>query len=387
MPFYVQRGMIPPKRHIQFRDPSGRLYTEHHMSREGFSDLYSNLYHIHPPTVIKAVKEFLPRRIEPTKDVTHRHRHFQTFALQPEGDWIFGRKPLLYNNDIIISVAVPTQEADYFYRNGACDELIFVHEGEGILETQFGEIAFGEGDYLVIPAGVTSHLKHRSGHLRLFIVEAFGPIKTPNRYRNQHGQLLEHAPFCERDIRVPEYREPINEQGEFPLWLKTRNGWQAYILGHHPFDVVGWDGYYFPWALNIKDFMPIVGKVHQPPPVHQTFSGPNFVVCSFVPRLFDFHELAIPIPYNHSNVDSDEVIYYVEGNFMSRKGIEKGSITLHPEGIPHGPQPGLVEPSLGKKETMEYAVMVDTFRPLNCTRESDQIDDKNYPYSWIPDKE
>ncbi|GAB4177910.1 MAG: homogentisate 1,2-dioxygenase [Calditrichia bacterium] len=385
MPFYVKRGELPDKRHIQFRDSAGKLYTEHHMSREGFSDIYSNLYHIHPPTVITRVNEFKPLTLTPSEDSAHRHRHFKTSASQPEGDWIFSRNPLLFNKDVLISVAVPHKEASVFYRNGVCDELIFVHEGKGVLETQFGNLSFSEGDYLVVPAGITCRLVHQSDYLRLLIVEAYGPVKTPNRYRNNHGQLLEHAPFCERDIRVPEFRQPIDEKGEFPLVVRTRSGWQSYTLGYHPFDVVGWDGFYFPWALNIKDFMPIVGKVHQPPPVHQTFSGPNFVVCSFVPRLFDFHEQAVPIPYHHSNVDSDEVIYYVEGNFMSRRGIEKGSITLHPEGIPHGPQPGLAEPSLEKKETAEYAVMVDTFFPLTCTRDSDEVDDKQYPFSWIPE--
>jgi homogentisate 1,2-dioxygenase len=383
MPFYVQRGKIPSKRHIQFRSPEGELYHEEHVSREGFSDVYSNLYHIHPPTRIAEVGKFTPMQLTAAEDRVHRHRHLETFKFLPEGNWLTGRKAIAFNNDVAFYTARPTEQADFYYRNGVYDEIIFVHYGEGTLYSYFGKLDYGPGDYIVIPRGILYKFEMTKDDTRLLIVESAGPVETPNRYRNQFGQLLEHAPFCERDFRPPEFMEPNGERGKFRFLLRTTEGIQEYYFAQHPFGVVGWDGYYYPWIFNIKDFMPITGKVHMPPPIHQTFQAPGYVICSFCPRLFDYHELAIPAPYNHSNVDSDEVLYYVEGDFMSRTGVSEGSITIHPYGLAHGPQPGKYEGSIGKKETLEYAVMLDTFRPLIPAQDSLLVDDPKYPLSWL----
>jgi len=383
MPFYLQRGSIPNKRHIQHRDKNGNLYQEELISREGFSDIYSNLYHIHPPTRISKYGKFKEIIHSTLEKYTHRHRHWETFKFQTNGNWVENRKVLAFNNDLVMTIAKPKSNPEFFYRNGNSDEMIFVHRGNGILDSQFGQMEFREGDYIIIPGGVLHRLNFDTENNHLLIVESFGPIEFPNRYLNKFGQLLEHAPFCERDIRIPEFIEPVDEKGEFKVKVKLRNGIQDITIANHPYDLVGWDGYYYPWIFNIKDFMPIVGKVHQPPPVHQTFTAPGFVICSFVPRLFDFHEKSIPAPYNHSNVDSDEILYYVEGDFMSRKGVSEGSITLHPAGFPHGPQPGKYEGSIGKKETLEYAVMLDTFKPLMVAKDTEEIDDPKYPYSWM----
>ncbi len=383
MPFYLRRGEIPSKRHIQFRSAKSQLYHEEHASREGFSSIYSNMYHLRPPTRIRKLGEFLPIQYEPAPERVHRHRHLETLKFRPEGNWVFGRKVLAYNRDVVLMTAAPTENVEFFYRNGYADEVIFVHHGSGVVHSIFGTLPYQPGDYIVIPKGVLYHLEIQSNDQRFFIIESAGMIEPPKRYRNEYGQLLEHAPYCERDIRVPEFVPPVDQEGEFMFLVRLANGIQQYWMAHHPFDLVGWDGYYYPWIFNIRDFMPITGKVHQPPPVHQTFAAPGFVVCSFVPRLFDYHEQAIPAPYNHSNVDSDEVIYYVEGQFMSRKGISEGSITIHPYGIAHGPQPGMYEGSIGKKATAEYAVMVDTFRPLIIAKDAMLVDDPKYPFSWL----
>jgi len=388
MPFYQQRGSIPPKRHIQHRSESGHLYYEEHVSREGFSDVYSNTYHIHIPTRVVRVPDFQELFIEPSADKRHRHRHLETAKFPPQGDFVSGRRALLYNNDAVLYTCAPQEKSvDFFYRNAHADELIFIQKGEGLFESMFGNMRFGYGDYIIIPGGVTYKMTFDTSDNRLLVIESYGHIETPQRYRNKHGQLLEHAPFCERDFRTPEFVEPKDELGEFTIKVKMttsqHRGIQEFIMGHHPFDLVGWDGYYYPYIFNIKDFMPITGKVHMPPPVHQTFAAPGFVICSFCPRLFDYHELSIPAPYAHSNVDSDEVLFYVEGDFMSRKGVSDQSITLHPAGLPHSPQPGKYEGSIGAKETLEYAVMFDTFRPLNVAKDADEVDDPKYPLSWM----
>lgn len=387
MPFYVQQGAIPPKRHIQHRDKNGNLYYEELVSRQGFSHIYSNVYHIHPPTRVQRMGKFEPFELIPATEKVHRHHHVETFHLQAGGDWVSARKPLFFNSDVVLGTASPTENSAYIYRNGHADELLYIQRGAGELVSLYGKMSFGTGDYIVIPKGVPYRLNFASttGN-QLFWVESAGPIETPSRYRNQYGQHLEHSPFMERDFRVPELQNPIDDTGELEIKVKLATGYQTVIQANHPFDLVGWDGYYYPWIFNINDFMPIVGKIHQPPLVHQTFEAPGFVVCSFVPRLFDWHEKSIPAPYAHSNVDSDEIIYYSRGNFMSRKGISEGSITLHPAGLPHGPQPGKYEHSVGKKETDELAVMVDTFKLLHLTEYAKQIDDTNYPLSWIQDK-
>jgi homogentisate 1,2-dioxygenase len=383
MPFYMRLGDIPHKRHTQFRKPDGSLFSEQVMSAKGFSGLEAIMYHNYPPTALLEVEDLGPTLVELEQDGGLRHRHFRTANVEPGGDVLTGRRYMLANNDLALAICRPVEEQHYYYRNGQGDELIFVHEGEGQLETTFGVLPYRRGDYLYLPIGCTYRLVTASGPTRLLILETTGEITTPRRYRNEHGQLLEHAPYCERDIRPPVDLLARDERGAFEVRVRARGRLTRHVLDHHPLDVVGWDGYLYPYAFNIEDFEPITGRVHQPPPVHQTFQGTNFVVCSFVPRLFDYHPHGIPAPYNHSNVESDEVLYYVEGNFMSRRGIEEASITLHPSGMPHGPHPGTVEASIGKEKTDELAVMVDTFRPLKTTREALQYEDPAYTYSWI----
>lgn len=383
MPHYHTLGAIPHKRHTQFRRPDGKLYSEQLFSTEGFSSNYSLLYHVHPPTQIIRVEE--PVNVSPklANDNILKHRSFQGFSVKPNADYLDGRKTVLYNNDVHISLAAPTKSfTDYFYKNADADEVLFVHEGTGTLKTQYGQIPFSYGDYLVIPRGTIYQLEFDGENNRLFIVDSFSPVTFPKRYLSKYGQLLEHAPFCERDIRKPQNLETIDKTGEFLIKVKKRGLMYSIWYANHPFDVVGWDGYEYPFAFSIHDFEPITGRVHQPPPVHQTFDARNFVICSFVPRLYDYHPDAIPAPYNHSNIDSDEVLYYVDGDFMSRKHVTRGMITLHPGGIPHGPHPGAVEKSIGAKETKELAVMVDTFYPLIMTADAQDIEDDNYMMSW-----
>ncbi|MBA2286098.1 MAG: homogentisate 1,2-dioxygenase [Ktedonobacteraceae bacterium] len=385
MPSYHRLGKLPPKRHTQFRKPDGTLYAEELFGTEGFSGNYSILYYTSPPTRVKKVEKFKDVRIEEWLQDTQCHHHLKTAEIPRGGDAVFGRQPLLFNNDVVLSVARPTEEMRYFYRNGECDEVYFVHDGHGVLETNFGLLPYHEGDYIVIPRGTTFRfdLAADSPDTRFLVIEAHGTIEPPHRYINKNGQLLEHAPYYERDIRRPEELVTHTERDEFEVRLKVGNTISSYWYDHHPLNVVGWDGYEYPWIFNIADFEPITGRIHQPPPVHQTFQGPNFVVCSFVPRKLDYHPLSIPVPYNHSNIDSDEVLYYVSGNFGSRRGIERSSFTLHPRGIPHGPHPGTVEKSLGAESTDELAVMVDTFYPLKLTTQARPFDDPAYPYSWL----
>lgn len=383
MPHYVQQGEIPRKRHIVLRSSEGEMRYEEHISRKGFSDIYSNLYHVSMPTRVARVGAFVPDEFSPGLGaVCHRPRHLRTAALDSKGDALSSRRVLFYNNDLRILKAHASESMTTLYRNGHHDELYYVQSGKGKLLTNFGVLSLNEGDYVVIPRGVISQVIVDQP-LRLLIVESKGPVETPDRYRNTHGQLLEHSPFCERDIRVPVLADPDTRQEEFEVLVRLSHGSQTYIYANHPFDVLGWDGFYYPWALNIRDFEPITGSIHQPPPVHQTFQAPGFVVCSFVSRLFDYHPEAIPAPYPHSNVDSDEIIFYSWGNFMSRRGIEPESITLHPMGLPHGPQPGKYEESIGKKATEELAVMIDTFAPLVVATPSLSIDDTDYPRSWL----
>jgi len=383
MPYYLQRGEVPHKRHTQFRKPDGMLYREEVMGLEGFSGIQSILYH-----------HFLPPRVARTEDLgpaaptyvefgAVRHRAFSTLDTPAGGDPVSARRVLLGNNDVTLGISRPTRSMDYFYRNAQAYELWFTHEGSGVLRTQFGRLPFAPGDYLMIPYGTTWQMQLETANARFFVIESPTQIEPPKRYRNKFGQLLEHAPYCERDIRPPDVLETFEETGEFELRVKARDHVSRHVLDHHPFDVVGWDGYLYPWAFSIHDFEPITGRIHQPPPVHQTFEGWNFVVCSFVPRLFDYHPQGIPAPYNHSNVNSDEVIYYCDGNFMSRKGIDKYDITLHPSGLPHGPQPGATEASIGKTQTEELAVMVDTFRPLHLTTDALELEKTEYMDSWL----
>ena len=380
MPFYQTRGEIPTKRHTQFRDDTGNLYWEELISREGFSHMYSNVYHVHPPTSVEAVGELKKYNLKAV-DQTHRHHHIRTANVESDGDAISSRIPLFFNSDVVISKAHVKDSMKSLYRNGNADEVLFIHTGSGIFKSNFGNMALTAGDYLVIPRGVIWQIDVKED-MRILVTESSSPIETPTRYRNKFGQLLEHSPYAERDIRTPEFVGPVADT-RMEVEVKLQHGIQTYGYQHHPFDIVGWDGYYFPYIFNINDFMPIIGKIHQPPPVHQTFQAHGIVLCSFVPRPFDYHDQSVPAPYAHSNVDSDEIIYYVEGNFMSRKGIDEQSISYHPMGLPHGPQPGKIEESLGAKETNELAVMIDTFKPLNMTKAALSVDDEDYPYSWI----
>ncbi|MFW5434513.1 homogentisate 1,2-dioxygenase [Paenibacillus apiarius] len=382
MAFYRQLGDIPKKRHTMFRKADGTLYREQVMGTKGFSGIQSILYHHHPPTAVSKAELHAKFDIEFEEQGALRHRHLLTGGCVDMGDAVDGRRYMLGNEDVLIAVANAAQSMDYYYRNGDGDELLFVHEGTGRVETMFGTLHYRPGDYIVIPIGTIYRVIPDEGVSKLLAVETNSWITTPKRYRNPHGQLLEHSPFCERDFRGPEKLDTHLECGEFEVRTKSRGFIHSHTFDHHPFDVVGWDGYLYPWIFNIGDFEPITGRIHMPPPIHQTFEGNNFVICSFVPRLYDYHPEGIPAPYFHSNVDSDEVLYYVKGNFMSRKGVTEGSITLHPSGIPHGPHPGKIEDSIGKKETMELAVMIDTFRPLRVVKQALQYEDDRYMYSW-----
>jgi homogentisate 1,2-dioxygenase len=382
MPSYVRAGSLPHKRHIQFRRPDGGLYAEELFSTKGFESVYSLLYHLRPPTATLDVQHWNRPSVTLQPNDPLRNRHFKTAQTQIGGDAIESRTPLLGNDDILISVAQADKPMDYFYRNTGGDELLFIHHGSGVIETQFGELAYRDQDYIIIPTGTTYRLSPSSS-TRILVHESSGSVKIPRKYRNEYGQLEEHAPYYERDFRVPVLKQPVNEQGEYEVRVTNRGRHAIYRVQNHPCDVVGWDGYCYPYAFNLEEFMPITGKLHQPPPAHATFEAPGAAFCAFVPRLFDYHPLAIPVPYNHSSVDCDEVLYYVSGNFMSRRGVEEGSITLHAAGAPHGPQPGAVEASLGKTSTDEIAVMVDTFKPLHIAQAAVDVEDPMYYRSWI----
>jgi len=386
MPFYHKLGELPHKRHTTYHKPDGGLFREEVMGMEGFSGIQSILYHHHMPTQVLSVEKLADLRPNYVEFGALRHRQLVTKEFPAGGDPVSGRRVLMGNSDVAVGVSRPTASMDYFYRNGQAYEVWFVHEGKGVLRSQFGKLNFGPGDYIVIPFGVTWKMDlEGSGH-RFLTMEAPSQIGPPKRYVNKYGQFLEHSPFCERDIRVPQTLETHEETGEFEVRIKVRDQLNKHIVAFHPFDVVGWDGCVYPWIFNINDFEPITGRVHLPPPVHQTFEGWNFVICSFVPRLFDYHPQAIPAPYSHSNVNSDEVLYYVDGDFMSRKGVEIYDFTLHPYGMPHGPQPGMTEASIGKERTEELAVMIDTFRPLQLTAAALEFENENYTFSWIEDK-
>jgi len=384
MPHYFSSGKIPHKRHTQFRKPGGELYAEELVSTHGFSSVYSLIYHCYPPTMVKKIGESYSVAPKIAFQRSLKHQSFEGFHVEPADDFLESRTPVLVNNDLHISLAAPRKSmTDYFYKNADADEVIFIHEGSGTLKTIYGFLEFGYGDYLIIPRGTVYQVQLKSANNRLLIVESFSAIEIPKRYRNQYGQFEEHAPFCERDIRCPQSLETHDEKGDFKIMIKKEGMMYPYIYATHPFDAIGWDGNHYVWAFSIHDFEPINGRIHLPPPTHQTFEAHNFVICSFVPRMYDYHPLAIPVPYNHSNVDSDEVLYYVDGDFMSRKSVTRGMITLHPGGIPHGPHPGTVEKGIGQKETKELAVMIDTFRPLWITEAGAKIMSSDYYKSWI----
>ena len=384
MPLYHKLGKIPPKRHTIFKKKDGGLHYEQLFGTIGFDGMSSLMYHLHRPTMVKdAGKSF---DVSPKATVSHniKSRLLKGFEVKPMNDYLESRTVVLFNSDVHVSLAAPRKSmTDYFYKNADADELLFVHKGTGVLKTMLGEIRFEYGDYLVIPRGMIYQISFDGGENRLLIAESYHPIYTPKRYRNWFGQHLEHSPFCERDFKLPQNLQTHDEMGDFIIKIKKQGQLHHLVYASHPFDVVGWEGYNYPYGFSIHNFEPITGRVHQPPPVHQTFETSAFVVCSFVPRLYDYHPQSIPAPYNHSNIDSDEVLYYVDGDFMSRKNIDKGYISLHPAGIPHGPHPGTYEASIGKHKTEELAVMIDTFRPLQLTKAAMDIDDGKYYQSWL----
>ncbi|TVQ81862.1 MAG: homogentisate 1,2-dioxygenase [Flavobacteriales bacterium] len=384
MPIYHELGKIPHKRHTTFKKIDGSLHYEQLFGTEGFNGMSSLLYHLHRPTMVKNIGPSIDLSPKAAIDKNIASQMLRGWDVPAHEDFLESRKTVLFNNDLNISLAAPKSSLkNYFYKNADADEVIFVHHGSGTLRTMLGNLKFGYGDYLVIPRGMIYQIDFDTENNRLLITESFSPVVTPKRYRNEFGQLLEHSPFCERDIRRPDYLETHDELGDFIIKIRKENILHTITYASHPFDVVGWDGYNYPYAFNAKDFEPITGRVHQPPPVHQTFEGHNFVICTFAPRMYDYHPEAIPAPYNHSNIDSDEVLYYVDGDFMSRNHVEKGYISLHPGGIPHGPHPGAYERSVGQKETLELAVMIDTFRPLKLTQTAADIADKDYWSSWL----
>ncbi len=385
MPFYQQRGKIPHKRHIQFRhQDNGALYAEELVGTQGFSGVSALVYHLHPPTIV--TEKGKPYSVAP-KIALEKHLSalsFKGFSLQPVDDYLDSRTTLFVNNNLHIGIAAPRQSmTDYFFKNADADEIIFVHRGSGTLKTMYGQLPFEYGDYLVIPRGTVYQLEFDQTDNRLLLLESFSPVRTPRRYRNEVGQLLEHSPFCERDFKTPQDLMTYDERGHFNILIKKQGMVYPYTYGTHPFDVVGWDGYHYPYAISIHDFEPLTGRIHMPPPIHQQFEGEGFVVCSFVPRLYDYHPDAIPAPYHHSNIDSDEILYYVDGDFMSRNNIQKGQFTLHPGGIPHGPHPGAVERSIGKKSTEEMAVMIDPFHPVMITEAAMALEVEDYYKSWL----
>ncbi len=387
MPIYHRLGKIPQKRHTQFRKPDGSLYYEQLFGTIGFDGMSMLSYHLYRPTMVREVGK--PVDVSPKVAVENNMKSMMLKGLdiQPKDDYLESREAILTNSDVTIHLAAPKKSlTEYFYKNTDADELIFIHKGSGTLRTFIGNIDFEPGDYLLIPRGIIYQIRFDDENNRHFITESHVPIYSPKRYRNWFGQYLEHSPYCERDLKLPTELETHDEKGEFLMKIKKQGMMHELTYDSHPFDVVGWDGYSFPYGFSIKNFEPITGRVHQPPPVHQTFETSAFVVCSFVPRLYDYHPQAIPSPYHHSNIDSDEVIYYVDGDFMSRNHVEQGYISLHPAGIPHGPHPGAYEGSIGKKETKEWAVMVDTFKPLMVTENALKIDDGTYYQSWLEDK-
>ncbi len=384
---YQRVGLVPDKRHVVFRQPNGNLYQEELVGTQGFAGNSSLVYHLHPPTkVIQKGKPYSARPVIASEN-TLNAMSFQGFEIQPEADYLQSRKVLFVNNDMQVALAAPEQSTAYFYKNADSDELLFIHKGSGNVQTMYGTIDFKYGDYVQIPRGTVYKINFDTPDNRLLIVESHQPINTPRRYRNDFGQYLEHSPFCERDFVTPQNLETFDETGEFEILIKKRGIMYPYVYLHHPFDVVGWDGCHYPYAFSIFNFEPITGRVHMPPPIHQNFESAQFVICSFVPRLYDYHPDAIPAPYHHSNIDSDEILYYVDGDFMSRNNIQKGQLTLHPGGIPHGPHPGAIERSIGKKETHELAVMIDPFNPVMITEDAMKLEVKGYFKSWLEEKE
>lgn len=384
MPHYQIRGKVPGKRHVVFKKPNGELYSEELVSAEGFSNIYSIIYHQYAPTQVSKIDDPVDMAPKVIVDKNLQNRSFKGFDVKSVDDYMESRKIILTNDDVNLIIAAPRKSmTDYFFKNSDADEMIFIHRGTGTLKSVYGDLVYKEGDHLIIPKGTTYQIELDGIDNKMFIVESKQPFKYPSRYTNNSGQLLESSPFHERDIRTPQNLVAIDETGDFLIKIKRNEMLYPYHYQTHPFDAIGWDGNLYPFAFSIYDFEPLTGRIHQPPPIHQTFETNAMVICAFVPRLYDYHPESIPAPYHHSNIDADEVLYYVDGDFMSRNNIQKGQITLHPMGLTHGPHPGAIEKSVGKKETKEYAVMVDTFKPLKLTVDAVEIEDADYYKSWL----
>ncbi len=390
MAYYRSVGDVPRTRHTQHRDAEGRLYREELMGEEGFSSDSSLLYHRGVPSAITATEVWeLPDQSR-TPNHPLAPRHLRLHDLETGTDAVADRRVVLANNDVRITYVLTGTEPSAYYRDAIGDECVFVESGSGVVETVFGEVPYRAGDFVVVPRA-TTHRWVPAEPSRLYATEASSHVAPPKRYLSRFGQLLEHAPYCERDLHGP--TQPLLREGaDVEVLVKHRTS-QGIVgtrmtCATHPFDVVGWDGCLYPYALNIEDYMPITGKVHQPPPVHQVFEGWNFVICAFLPRKVDYHPLAVPVPYYHSNVDSDEVMFYVAGDYEARKGsgIGLGSISLHPGGHAHGPQPSAIEASLGAERFEETAVMVDTFAPLELGEGGLAVEDPEYAWTWARDR-
>lgn len=381
---YHKMGSVPPKRHTIHEKPEGGIYYEQLFGTEGFHGLSSLLYHTHRPTMISSYGETIDLKPKAAIENNIKSRMLEGFNIKSKDDFLKARTPVLFNDDVQIDIASPKKGTiNYFYKNSDSDEILFIQKGSGILKTLFGELKFNYADYLVIPRGTIYKIEFETSDNKLLVIESKSPIVTPKRYRNEFGQLLEHSPFCERDIKLPENLVSHDSFGDYLIKVKKEKKLHEIYYASHPFDVIGWDGYCYPYIFSALNFEPITGRIHQPPPVHQTFEGNNFVICTFAPRLYDYHPKSIPAPYNHSNIDSDEVLYYVDGDFMSRNHVEHGFMSLHPGGIPHGPHPGAYERSIGQKQTSELAVMIDTFKPLKVTQAALDIELKDYWKSWL----
>ncbi len=381
---YHKMGSVPPKRHTIHEKPEGGIYYEQLFGTEGFHGLSSLLYHTHRPTMISSYGETFDLKPKAAIENNIKSRMLEGFNIKAKDDYLKARTPVLFNDDVQIDIASPKKGTiNYFYKNSDSDEILFIQKGSGIIKTLFGELKFNYADYLVIPRGTIYKVEFETSDNKLLVIESKSPIVTPKRYRNEFGQLLEHSPFCERDIKLPENLVSHDSFGDYLIKVKKEKKLHEIYYASHPFDVVGWDGYCYPYIFSALNFEPITGRIHQPPPVHQTFEGNNFVICTFAPRLYDYHPKSIPAPYNHSNIDSDEVLYYVDGDFMSRNHVEHGFMSLHPGGIPHGPHPGAYERSIGQKQTSELAVMIDTFKPLKVTQAALDIELKDYWKSWL----
>jgi homogentisate 1,2-dioxygenase len=389
MPSYRKLGKVPPKRHIIMPNTANSflnegLYYEHVVTTQGFDRAYTIMYHLRPPTRVTATESAGKIAIEAADDRELRHHHFKTQDLPRGGEAVTGRVPILFNDDLVSWRCKPDKQQNELYRNGAADEVIFIHQGSGHLETIYGKVPYRRGDYVVVPRTTTYRIVSddisKEDHL---ILECFAPVRVPQRYHNPDGQIYLGAPMYERDFHSPQELCFVDKEKPTSILIKVHQNLTRVTMTHHPFDVIGWDGFLYPYTFNAWDFEPLTGTIHLPPPFQQTFECRGFVICTFAPRHLDHHPQAVKVPYVHSNVEADEVLFYVDGEFASRRGVDLGSMTLHPGGIPHGPHPGTIMKSMKVERTEEMAVMFDTDRRLHPTVQAMKVDDPGYPKSWL----